>query len=100
MGQWQDCWPECWEAWGQSSISGRGEEGFDSSINWGNHRKTFISYSLLSVAQIEDDYFEECHIHFISLFMLSVSFAYTKSSPSYMSEPPLKKKKKFYGWML
>ena len=38
------------------------------------------------------DYFEEFHIHFISSFMLSVSSAYTKSSPSYMSEPPLKKK--------
>ena len=38
------------------------------------------------------DYFEEFHIHFISSFILSVLSAYTKSSPSYMSEPPLKKK--------
>ena len=33
----------------QSSILGRGEQGFDSSINWGNHRKpSFLTLYCLS----------------------------------------------------
>ena len=36
-------------------------------------------------------YFEEFHIHFISLHMLSVLSENTRSSPSYMSEPYFKK---------
>ena len=94
MAQWQDCQPECWEAWGPEFNPRPGRVGvrFLFLYKLGQPLKTFISYSLLSVAQIGRDYFEEFYIHFISSFMLSVLSAYTKkSSPSYMSEPPLKK---------
>ena len=75
------------------SIPGRGKKGFDSSINWGNHRKpSFLTlYCLLPNGR---DYFEEFHIHFISLFMLSVSSAYIKKLSFYVWATRWKEK----GW--
>ena len=87
MAQWQDCRPECWEAWGPEFNPRPGRVGVRFLYKLGQPPKTFISYSLLSVAQ----YGEITLKSFISSFMLSVSSAYTKSSPSYVSEPRLKK---------
>ena len=42
MAQWLDCWPDCWEGGVQSSIPCQGEQGFDSSTNLGNHKKTYF----------------------------------------------------------
>ena len=44
--------------------------------------KTFLSYSLnyiITCSIIGRNYFEEFHIHFISSFMLSVAYVYTKN---------------------
>ena len=78
MAQWQDCRSECWEAWGPEFNPRPGRVGVRFLYKLGQPPKIFISYSLLYVAQIGRDYFEELHIHFVSSFMLSVSSAYTK----------------------
>ena len=70
---------ECWEAWGPEFNPRLGRVGVQFLYKMGQPPKTFISYSLLSVAPIIGrDYFEEFHIHFLSSFMLSLSTAYIK----------------------
>ena len=50
MAQWQDCRPECWEAWGPEFNPRPGRVGVRFLSKLGQPPKTFISYSLLSVA--------------------------------------------------
>ena len=52
MVQWQHCRPECWEAWGPEFNPRLGRVGFRFLYKLGQPPKTFISYSLLSVAQL------------------------------------------------
>ena len=52
MVQWQHCRPECWEAWGPEFNSRPGRVGVRFLYKLGQALKTFISYSLLSVAQL------------------------------------------------
>ena len=92
MVQWQDCRPECWEAFGPEFNPRPRRVGVRFLYKLGQPPKTFISYSLLSVAQLLGEITLKSFI-FISyhrscyLCRLHVQ----KSSPSYMSEPPLKK---------
>ena len=53
MAQWQDCRPECWEAWGSVFNPRPGQVGVRFLYKLGQPPKTFISYSLLSVAQLQ-----------------------------------------------
>ena len=53
----------------QSSIPGQGEKGFDSSLNWGNHRKHFLLF-IVCRPITGSDYFEEFRIHFISYILI------------------------------
>ena len=55
MVQWQDCWPECWEAWGPEFNPRPGRVGVRFLYKLGQPAKTFISYSLLSVAQLLEE---------------------------------------------
>ena len=92
MVQWQHCRPECWEAWDPEFNSRPGRVGVRFLYKLGQPPKTFISYSLLSVAQLLGEitlksflfisYHRSCYLCCLHI---------QKSSPSYMSEPPLKK---------
>ena len=92
MIQWQDCRPECWEAWGPEFNPRPGRVGVRFLYKLGQPPKTLISCSLLSVAQLLGDItlksfiFISCHR---SCYLCRLHIY--KSSPSKMSEPPLKK---------
>ena len=92
MAQWQDCWPECWEAWGPEFKPRLGREGVRFLYKLGQSPKTFIYYSLLPVAQIEGVIILESFI-FISFHNSCCVVCIKKMLSFYMSEPPLKK-----GW--
>ena len=92
MVQWQDCGPECWESWGPEFNHRPGRVGVRYLYKLGQPPKTFISYSLLSVAQLLGE------VTLKSFIFISYNYScylcrlhIQKGSPSYMSEPPLKK---------
>ena len=91
--QWHDSRPECWwEARGPEFYPRPGRVGVRFLYEMGQPPKTFISYSLLSAAQLLGEItlksfiFISCHR---SCYLCRLHIL--KSSPSYMSEPPLKK---------
>ena len=102
MVQWQDSRPECWEARGTEFNPRPGRVGVRFLYKLGQPPKTFISYSLMSVAQLLGEITLKSFIfisYHRSLYLCRLHLQ--KSSPSYMSEPslkkggnPLKKKKK------
>ena len=92
MAQWQDCWPESWEAWGPDFNLRPGRVGVRFLYKLGQPPKTFISYSLLSLAHILGEITLKIFIfisYHSSCYLCSLHIQ--KSSHSHMSEPPLKK---------
>ena len=94
LAQWQDCRAECWEAWGPVLNPRQGRVGVRFLYKLGQLLKTFISYSLLSVARLQGEitlksftfisYHRSCYLCCLHI---------QNSSPSYISAtPPLK------GW--
>ena len=95
MAQWQECRPECWEAWGPEFNPRPGRVWVRVLYKLGQPPKTFTSYSSMSVAQLFGEITLKSFI-FISyhrsgyLCRLHI-YIHIKRSPSDMSEPPLKK---------
>ena len=78
MAQWQDCGLSAGRHGVQSSIQA-GRVGVRFLYKLGQPPKTFISYSLLSVAQIGRDYFEVFHYSIlIIVHAIYVVCIYTK----------------------
>ena len=92
MVLWQNCRPECWEARGPEFNPRPGRVGVRFLYKLGQPTKTFISYSLLSVAQLLGEITLKSFVfisyhHVCYLCRLHIQ----KSSPSFMCETPLKK---------
>ena len=64
MAQWQNCWRECWEAWGPEFNAMPGRVGVRFLNKLGQPPKTYTSYSLLTVTHLQ------------GVVTLSVSYAF------------------------
>ena len=91
MALWQDCQPECWEAWSPDFNPRPAQIGVQFLLNLGQPPKTFISYAILSVAKLKGVITLKSFIFIHFIIYATCLVCVCIKLPSYMSEPPSKK---------